>query len=55
MLIITSWKYWVWVETWVERTWREPGREGAESDDHGMTLAWEWVDQDLNPLGLAAE
>jgi hypothetical protein len=43
------------VETWVERTWREPGREEAESDDRGMTLAWEWVDEDLKPLGLAPE
>ena len=40
------------VETWVERTWRAPGREGTEIDDRGMTLAWEWVDEDLKPLGL---
>ena len=40
------------VETWVERTWREPVREGTRTEDRGMTVAWEWVDQDLKSLGL---
>ena len=43
------------VETWVKRTWRTPEREGTESNDRGMTLAWEWVDEDLKPLGLASD
>ena len=38
------------VETWVERTWRAPEREGTEIIDRGMTLDWEVVDQDLTPF-----
>ncbi|MCH7749880.1 MAG: hypothetical protein IH939_17490, partial [Acidobacteria bacterium] len=41
------------IETWVERTWRALESEGTEIDDRGMTLAWEWVDEDLKPLDLA--